>query len=91
LVGPLVVMGLVALVAGCDRDRSGSTSTSMSPSTSPSTRGDDVGFSTAAFANVGQESAPKGLAAQLQAALDEVGATVDRGGMTATVLSPEGS
>jgi hypothetical protein len=91
LVGPLVVMGLVALLVGCDRDRSGSTSTSMSPSTSPSTSGDDVGFSTAAFANVGEESVPEALGAQLQSVLDEVGATVDRGGMTATVLSPEGS
>jgi D-alanyl-D-alanine carboxypeptidase len=82
-------MGLVALLAGCDRDRSGSTSTSVSPSTS--TLGDDAGFSTASFATVGEESVPEALGVQLQAALDEVGATVDRGGMTATVVSPEGS
>jgi D-alanyl-D-alanine carboxypeptidase len=90
-IGPLVAMVLVALLAGCDRATSGSTSTSMPESTPRPSTGADVGFSTAAFADLGEESVPEALAAELQAALDEVGATVERGGMTATVVSPEGS
>lgn len=65
------------------------TSTEMPPSASPSTGNEEV-FSTAAFTNIDEDPVPEGLAAQLQAALDEMSDVAGRGGISATVLSPKG-
>lgn len=82
----LVVGMLIVALAGCAGDSNGTPTTPV-PATDPSTA-ESQAFPTAAFADLSEQALPPRVRAALRQALMEAALTV---GMTATVMTPDGT
>jgi len=89
----LVALGLVVLLVGCDAGAPDNPTTTAASNTeqtpaSPSKSDQAAVFPTGAFAEISEAPVSKKMAVVFQAALNE---TAGRGGMTATVMSADGT
>jgi CubicO group peptidase (beta-lactamase class C family) len=90
VVARLMAMSLIVLVGGCDPG--GSEEPAAGPATATPSPSDQAGtISTATFSGISEKPVSEELAARFQAAVDEISDMVDGGGVSATVMLPDGT